>query len=128
MDITAEVWKDVVGYEGHYKISNQGRVKALTKTVIKAGKPYVLTEKILAIRSGGVGYSRVQLCKDGALKEFYVHRLVGQHFIPNPDSLPQINHMDSVKLNNYVSNLEWCTASHNQLHRFSHARMERENE
>ena len=98
-----EVWKDIKGYEGHYQVSNNGRVKSL-----KQGK-----EKILKPVRDTKGYLAVQLCKNGEIKRCFVHRLVAQTFIQNPNNLPHINHKDEVKTNNSVQNLEWCSAKYN---------------
>lgn len=61
-------------------------------------------------------YVRVILSRDGVVKTFLLHRLVAQHFIPNPLNLPEVNHKDGDKQNNHVSNLEWCTHSYNIKH------------
>lgn len=98
-----EIWKDIEGYEGLYQVSNLGRVKSL-----KFGK-----EKILKPRDNGIGYLKVILFKDGKGKHLYVHRLVAQAFIKNPENLPQINHKDENPENNFVENLEFCDAKYN---------------
>lgn len=98
-----EIWLDVVGYVGLYKVSSAGRVKSL-----KFGK-----ERILKPAPNGSGYLLVNLYKDGKMKTMKVHRLVATAFIPNPDNLPFINHKDENKANNRVENLEWVTASYN---------------
>ena len=97
-----EIWKDIEGYEG-YQISNMGRVRSL-----KYNK-----ERFLRERKIKTDYLRVSLCKNGVAREFYIHRLVAQAFLPNPDNLPQVNHKDEDKTNNHVSNLEWCTIGYN---------------
>lgn len=101
-----EYWKPVVGYEGHYQVSNWGRVKS-----IKFGKG-----RILKPTTNLYGYLFVKLCKDGKVKPFTVHRLVAEAFLPNPDNLPQVNHKDENKQNNIVSNLEWCSAQYNNTY------------
>ena len=98
-----EVWKDVVGYEGLYQVSNLGRVKSL-----KYGK-----ERILKSANIGRGYLKVNLWRNREQKQYLVHRLVGQSFIPNPNNLPEINHRDEDKTNNKVVNLEWCSSKYN---------------
>lgn len=93
-----EVWKDIKGYEGLYQVSNIGRVKSL------------LNDREIILKGGNSsGYRTVGL--NG--KTYFVHRLVGENFIPNPDNLPQINHRNELKSDNNVSNLEWCTACYN---------------
>ena len=100
-----EIWKEIPGTNGEYQVSNIGRVKT-TKT----GR--ILRQCLDNI----TGYYRVCLFKTDRRKRMKVHRLVAAAFIPNPDNLPFINHIDGNKLNNNVSNLEWCTAKHNSVH------------
>jgi hypothetical protein len=98
-----EIWKNIKGYEGLYQVSNLGRVRSLKRS----------SKNILTGSTGTTGYRHVILTKNGILKNRDVHRIVAEHFIPNPDNLPQINHKDENILNNEVSNLEWCTAKYN---------------
>lgn len=101
-----EIWKDIEDQEGHYLISTLGLVKSLKRRREKILKPAILR-----------GYSSVSLCH-GKSKRHYVHRLVAIAFIPNPENKPQVNHKKGIKLDNRASELEWCTASDNQLHSF----------
>ena len=98
-----EVWKDVVGYEGLYQVSDKGRVKSL-----KFGK-----EKILKPEKLKNGYLRVNLYKNEKQKHFLVHRLVALTFLRNPQNLSDINHKDEDKTNNSVQNLEFCDRKYN---------------
>lgn len=109
----SEVWKDVVGYEGLYQISTFGRVKSL-KRFDTRGNP--LKSRILKNVSRGNGYLSVNLCKNATAKLFNLHRLVAQAYIPNPDSKPQVNHIDEDKTNNKIDNLEWVTIKENANH------------
>lgn len=102
----AETWIDVKGYEGLYQVSNLGNVKSL-------GNDKKRKEKILIPSLNNKGYQKVNLCKNGKDETRKVHRLVAEHFIPNPDNLPQVNHRDEDKTNNCVNNLEWCDAAYN---------------
>ena len=108
-DLPDEEWRDVAGYEGLYQVSNCGRVKSFQKDKIK----------ILKSSVSPFGYLRVVLCKDFNKKNRFVHVLVAQAFIPNPDNKPQVNHIDGNKKNNHVSNLEWMTRSENIIHAFA---------
>lgn len=99
-----ETWKDVVGYENLYKVSNYGNVFS------------VKNNKILRNNNTTVGYLQVTLSKDNKQKCFHVHRLVGISFIENTKNKKQINHIDGNKTNNKIENLEWATASENGLH------------
>ena len=101
-----ELWKTVKDYEGKYHVSSIGRVKS----TIKGG------EKILKPRTAPNGYLHVAFYKTSRVTCHRVHRLVAMAFIPNPNELPQINHIDGNKLNNLAENLEWCNARYNQLH------------
>lgn len=99
--------KDVVGYEGLYAVTEDGRVWAYPNRLHKGKFMKASLKK---------GYPFVCLCKGSTIKQFTVHRLVAEAYLPNPDNLPQVNHIDSNKENNSVSNLEWCTASYNKQH------------
>lgn len=99
--------RDVVGYEGLYKVTSCGKVWSCRQ------------EKFLK-PAGGEDYQMVCLRdREGKQHYDYVHRMVAKAYIPNPDNLPQVNHIDEVKTHNWVSNLEWCTAQYNI--RFSQA-------
>ena len=102
-----EEWREVKGYEGLYEVSNLGRVKSLMDC---NGQARTL---VLKVQKHRCGYQLVFLCKDGKMKGFVVHRLVATTFIPNPDGLPCVNHIDEDKTNNRADNLEWCTAKYN---------------
>lgn len=109
-----EIWRPVKGYEGVYEVSNLGRVKGVERFCRGRHdglKP--VHEKILTTDVSNCGYLRVRLYLYGKSKRLYVHRIVAEAFIPNPDGLPQVNHKDENKKNNSVNNLEWCTASYN---------------
>ena len=103
-----EIWKDVKGYEGEYLVSNMGRVKSIKK---KFGTLH--QETILKPATIWTGYLRVGLVKDKKSKSIFVHRLVAQEFIPNPENKPIINHINGDRTDNRVENLEWCTQKEN---------------
>lgn len=109
------MWRDVEGYEGLYQVSDDGEVKSLSR-VVDFGKSKAVRKERIMKQSIGRGYKKVSLSKCGVQTNFAVHRLVAQAFIDNPTSLPQVNHIDGVKTNNRVQNLEWCNAKHNTRH------------
>lgn len=108
-----EIWKDIKNYEGLYQVSNLGNVRSLDRKVWN----YTKKGRILKQTSNNHSYFYVSLNKDGNIqKHCYIHRLVAEAFIPNPDNLPQVNHIDFDKSNNKVNNLEWCTDIENKQH------------
>lgn len=109
-----EMWRPIKGYEGLYEISNQGRVKSLTRYCMSFGyRKTLLKEKIMKPSRSPSGYFQVGLSKNGKRRHFFIHRLVATTFISNPNNYLCINHKDEVKTNNCVNNLEWCTTKYN---------------
>jgi len=109
-----EIWKDIKGYEGLYQVSNEGRVKALSRVVkSRWGTPKPLKEKEIREIVDSLGYSRLSLSKDGNVKTHKIHRLVAEAFLVGKG---HINHIDGNKQNNHVSNLEFCTQRENNIH------------
>ena len=104
-----EIWKDVVGYEGLYQVSNLGRVRSLERI---ARNNHKIKEKILTPQLIN-GYLCVHFRKNNSSYTPLIHRLVAQAFLQNPNNLPQVNHKDEDKTNNNVSNLEWCDSKYN---------------
>lgn len=105
-----EIWKDIQGYEGLYQVSNYGMVKGLPKSTHKNNiiiKPLNMNK-----------YYYVRLSKNNIAKNYSIHRLVAQSFISNFNNLPQVNHKDGDKHNNYVENLEWISPIENVRHAF----------
>lgn len=104
-----EIWKDIVGYEGQYQVSNLGNIISLNYG--RSGKPHLMKPTITHD-----GYYRVHIGgkKHPLMKT--VHILVAKAFIPNPDNKPQVNHIDGDKTNNCVTNLEWVTGKENIHH------------
>ena len=112
-DQPGEVWVPISGYQGIYEVSNLGRVKSLPRPVWNYTKP----GRIMKQRAKENGYFTVALCNGGTKeRHVYVHRLVAAAFIPNPDSLREVNHKNFNKQDNRVENLEWCTSAENKAH------------
>lgn len=119
-----EIWKDIEGYEGLYQVSNLGNVKRLGGVVMmKDGRTKTVKERVLKQSLAGRGYPFVGLCKDNEVKQEYTHKLVSKAFIPNPDNLPEVNHIDEDKTNNRVDNLEWCTRLYNLTYNDRHKKV-----
>lgn len=111
-----EEWKDIIGYEGLYKVSNLGRIKSLKREVKRKTGNYIAKEKILKQMKLKNGYLRVGLYKDKVYKVYFVHRIVALAFLKNPNNHPEVNHIDENKENNMVKNLEWVTREDNVKH------------
>lgn len=105
-----EIWKDILGHEGSYQVSNLGRVRSLDRECWNGHVFFVKKGRVLKQKLSTSGYMRVCI---GRNNDEYVHRLVAAAFHPNPDNLPQVNHKDENKLNNNANNLEWCTPLYN---------------
>lgn len=121
VSLEGEIWKDVVGYEGYYVVSNFGRIATLSHTVsftsvyngVEVKKTFNAKQCLRKLHRGKYGYMECTLRDGKRIKLMKVHRIVAEAFIPNPQSLPSINHKDEDKTNNKVENLEWCTCLYN---------------
>ena len=115
-----EIWKDVVGYEGLYEVSNKGRVRTHKHKTTYTKKHGVRhwEQRYLKDKTPNGRDVRVALWKDGKPKDFLVHRLVGFAFIPLVKGKECINHIDGNPKNNNVENLEWCNHLENNKHAF----------
>ena len=120
VDAVEVVRKPVAGYEGYYEVDQFGRVFSVDRviSVEDNGRKYEkpLVGKQMKQCMHDKGYKIVSLTKDGKTKNIFVHRLVAEAFIENPDNLPMVNHKDEDKTNNFAENLEWCTASYNRTY------------
>jgi len=118
------IWKDVIDYEGLYKVSNLGRVKSLNRYVDgKNGHLQFKEGIILHNNIGSNGYPKIDLSKNGNIKTATIHRIMAMVFIPNPENKSQINHKNSVRNDNRIPNLEWATSSENVQHGWDNGRV-----
>ena len=111
-----EEWKNITGYSGNYLISSFGRVRSVGRfRKSKGGYQCKVYDKILksAICNG---YKIIGLSFQGKVKTRFIHRLVAKEFIPNKDNLPEVNHKNGIKHDNYIFNLEWTTHRMNGQH------------
>lgn len=109
-----EIWKDIDGFENAYQVSNYGRIKSIGRYVNHISGKRFVKERILKPRVGTSGYYQYPLNLSGRAKTILIHREVAKAFLPNPNNLPQVNHKDENKLNNYFENLEWCDGMYNE--------------
>lgn len=111
------IWKDVVGYEGYYQVSNMGQVKSLDMYLTcRNGKKRLQKGRIKSSSKNNRGYESVSLYKDGDYQSRLVHRLVAEAFVDNVHCKSQVNHIDGDISNNCASNLEWVTDNENKMH------------
>lgn len=117
MNEEIEIWKDVVGLEGFYQVSSLGRMKSLQRfRVGRYGNNARVPEKILKVAISKAGYPVVNIGINAVQNVIYVHRMVAETFLENPNGKKTVNHKDGVKTNNNVLNLEWATHSENCKH------------
>ena len=114
-----EIWKDIEGYEGLYQVSNLGRVRSLGRDLMRKSRYgtmalYHINGRVLKPLHSQGDYCYVHLFdKDGVSTNHKLHRLVAKAFVPNPDNLNEVNHIDENKDNNRADNLEWCKHADN---------------
>lgn len=121
-DLEGEVWGDIPDLEGYYQVSTLGRVRSLDRVItwyrrdIARNVSKDMKGKIMKIKTNNHGYCVIHLRKDQEDFHVSIHRLVARTFIPNPENKPCVNHMNGVKTDNRLENLEWCTISENTKH------------
>ena len=129
-----EIWRDVIGYEGVYQVSNKGRVKSLDRVdmvkdirvKLPGGKKGISRRgKMLSQITNNNGYLYVYLRVSPRCEKVYVHRLVAMHFVGNPGNKPDVNHIDSNPTNNTADNLEWVTHIENMHHAIAAGRFDK---
>jgi len=111
----SEIWRDINGYEGYYQVSSIGTVKSLERIGCDGR---LIKSRILKPSKSNYGYLRVILYKFSEAKHFSINRLVALTFIPNPENKPQVNHLNGIKTDDRLENLEWVTYSENCKHAY----------
>lgn len=113
LDPEGEEWRDVVGLEGYYQVSNLGRLRSVRR---RDSLGRLVRPRLLKVNDTAERYISKSLTRDGIILNKMIHRMVAEAFVPNPDKLPQVNHMDGDTHNNRWDNLEWVTPSENIHH------------
>ena len=109
-----EVWKKIVGFD-KYEVSNLGRVRSLYKYDVNKKEHILRSQPLIMKPSAYKNYEKLRLCNNSSTKKpiKYIHRLVAEAFIDNPNNYKEINHKDSNSRNNIANNLEWCDRKYN---------------
>lgn len=113
-------WKPINGFNGSYDVNNKGYVRSNKRTItLPNHTTRLIRARLLKVRQNNDGYSEVRLSKDGKTYTRFIHRLVAEAFVPNPDNLPEVNHISGDKTDNTPANLEWTTHSLNVQHSYN---------
>jgi len=117
-----EEWKAIIGYEGYYEVSNFGRIKSLARSWVTGERFGVRTKEDTIAKPGSDvgGYLKYTFCVDKIKTYWSGHVLVAKYFCDNPDNYSIVNHLNSIRNDNFFKNLEWTTYSGNAIHGFKH--------
>ena len=121
--MTEEVWRDIRGYEGSYQVSDQGRVRSLPR--LSSDGRRIGGTYLRGSTANRGGRRQVKLMSDGSYVARYVTRLVAEAFVPNPNGLRSVRHINGDQLDDRAENLEWCDQPTNAAERWSAERSER---
>jgi len=123
-----EIWRPVVGLEEYFKISNLGRIKRIKAHCYSINQKKIIVREMDKILKPTLdrGYLKINLSLNGKRCLKYIHRLVAEAFIPNPNNYKEVNHIDSNPTNNHIDNLEWCDRKYNIDYMLKHQEQIRE--
>lgn len=113
-----EIWKEITGFEGLYEVSSIGNIRSLDRKIPIKNGLWNIKGKVLKLCNDSDGYKIIGLSKNKLRKTYKVHRLVANAFIENTLNKPQVNHINGVKYDNRIDNLEWATNKENMVHAF----------
>ncbi|MCQ9627538.1 HNH endonuclease [Cetobacterium somerae] len=108
-----EIWKDVVGYEGYYQVSNLGRIRSCDREVRFGKQKRISKGRILSQNKAGSNYNHIKLSAKNVVKRHYIHRLIASAFLEKSENTFEVDHIDGDTRNNNVENLRWCTKLEN---------------
>lgn len=112
-------WRAIVGYDGLYEVNRNGVIVSLPK---RSGKGKIYKRAVMSPYINYSGYPCIGLYANGIRKGFFVHRIVAQTFIENPENKPCVDHIDTDTMNPSSSNLRWCTRSENSMNPITRVR------
>jgi len=116
-ELANEIWLPIKGFEDYYEVSSLGRFRNKDRLLTRSnGVKQFTKSKVLKNNYYSNGYVQLILYVEKQRFNFLAHRVVAEHFKPNPDKLPIVNHINLIKWDNRASNIEWCTQSENTLH------------
>lgn len=115
----AKQLKEIKGFEGLYSIDEDANIMSIDRFIVDKNNRKVKINGLKKKKTLNTdGYEVVALFKNNKQHLFYVHRLIAEHFIENKNNLPCINHINGIKNDNNISNLEWCSYSENNYHAY----------
>lgn len=115
-DLTNEIWKDVVGWEGLYQVSSMGRFKSLSREKTLGARGKKIMKSFIMKQNEVKGYLTILFYNNSIRKKYQSHRVVANHFIENTKNKRTVNHINGNKKDNRINNLEWSSDSEQQIH------------